>query len=381
VPFTRPLAGLILAAVRTQNRFAFDASGRVLVLFDGQEILVHGGDDESPRWKREVEAEPIGLAATGEAVVTLEAGGKITWWSVSDGEPLGSAASGKDAFALASARSAAVCVAVLPGGVEGAELGKDLRSLPFAGTITAAAVRDDGARIAVGSENGVVTIATGEGEVVGTSKLEGPVASLCFCPAGDGPGSWLATSADRVLRVGPGGGPPSNVTRAQGMTPDCVCTSLDGALFAVRLDAHTMIALALPPGENVVQLRYVDREVAGVAFGPGRRLGVGLLGGDGNIVDIPGKQLLRTDTFAGRKHNRWLVDTVIDPAAALPAREGAAGASADAPETEAPETEAPETEAPSEEAPQADPNADRFPSVWVGLAIVAIVAVVVILIR
>ena len=130
---------------------------------------------------------------------------------------------------------------------------------------------------------------------------------------------WLVTTGDRVLRIGPEGGPAEPVTRAEGMTPDCVSASEDGSMFAVRLTPEIVMALAFPSRETVVQLRYLERKVSGVAFGPDRLLGVGLVGGDGNVVDIPAEQLRRTDTFPGRVHNRWLVSTVIKPGLLPPA--------------------------------------------------------------
>jgi hypothetical protein len=156
-----------------------------------------------------------------------------------------------------------------------------------------------------------VRIVSAEGDAVGARKLEAAVTSLCFNPAG----FWIATSGDCVFRVAENGATSEQITRAEGATPDCVCASTDGSMLAMRLNDTLVIALALPSRDTVVQLGYMDRKVAGVAFGPGRLLGIGLLGGDGNVVDIPAKQLRRTDTFEGRPHNSWLVNTVIKPEA------------------------------------------------------------------
>jgi hypothetical protein len=310
----------------------------VLVVYDGKEVLVHG-KDEAPLWRKTLAGEIIGLAAIKDAVVTLEAGGKISWWSRGSGEPLGTVTTGESAFALISARSAAVCVSVLPGGVEIAERGKELRSIPFPGTVTTAALRDDGAEIALGNTDGDVTIVTREGAPVATSKLEGAVASLCWSPAG----FWIATAGERIVRIDPTGGPPRPITRAGGFKPDCLATSSDGALFAMRLDEHMLMSYGYPPGEQVVQLRYMEREITGLAFGPPRRLGVGLRGGDGNVADIRDGQLYRTDTFPGRKHNSWLVGININPSAAPPVAGGAA-----APQTDAEPASAPLAQGPSE---------------------------------
>jgi WD40 repeat protein len=344
--------------VGTVNRFAFSGSGYVLALFDGNELLVYSDGD--PRWRKDLAAEPIGLAATADVVVTLEAGGKISWWRVRDGELIGSADTGENALALVSARSAAVCAAVLPGGVEIAELSKDLRSIPFRGPVTAAALSDDGARIAVGSEDGEVAIVTRRGEPIGTSKLDAAVSSLCWTPAG----FWIATAGDRVMRVNAKGGPAERITRAGGMAPDCACASADGALFAIRVKPDMMMSYGYPPDQQVVQLHYYEREIAGVSFGHGRLLGVGLLGGDGNIVDIPAGQLLRTETFSGRKHNSWLVGVNIQPGNAPKA----------APSAPAAEPEPPAEDPPAEDPPAVDPPPKPFPVAWLLAVIVAIVA-------
>ena len=301
------------------NLCAFDAQGRVLVVFDGREMLVHGGSDEAPLWKRNLDDDPVGVAAAVDAVVSLDASGKLRWWSFAGGEPVGEAHVGGAPLALASARAHSACAVVLPDGVAViSERGAPPRTLALDGA-TAAALTHDGARLAMGSRSGAVQIVTTAGEPVGASKLEEAVTSLCWSPAG----FWIATSGDRVLRIPADGGEVDSITRAGGMAPSCVSASADGCMFAARLTDDITMALAYPSRETVVQLRYIGRTVGGVAFGPGHLLGVALEGGDGNIVDIPEEQLRRTDTFPGRTHNRWMVSTNIHPGALPPGHLGA----------------------------------------------------------
>jgi hypothetical protein len=295
------------------NLCAFDAEGRVLVISDGRQVLVHGGADESPRWKHDLGADLVGLAAAGDAVMALESTGTVRFWAMVAGSPIGVVELGTPATALAAARTKALCAAVVPEGVAVVERGAEPRILPSPGAC-AVAFTADGARLAIGGQDGEVRILTAAGEAVGTSKLEGAVSSLCWSPAG----MWIATTGDRVLRILPEGGPPEPITRAGGMAPDCVTASSEGNMLAVRLTPDIVMALAYPSKETAVQLRYLERKASGVAFGPGRLLGVALVGGDGNIVDIPEKQLRRTDTFPGRTHNRWLVSTLIAPDVVLP---------------------------------------------------------------
>jgi WD40 repeat protein len=296
------------------NLCAFDASGRVIVISDGRQVLVHGGSDEAPLWKRDLDADLVGLAAAGDAVATLESSGKVSFWAIDGGAPLGVVTVLGSPTALSAARERARFAAVLPGGVAVVERGGEPRIIALEGA-SAAAFTDDGARLAVGAASGEVKIVTAAGDPVGTSRLDGAVTSLCWSSAG----MWIVTTGDRVLRLAPEGGPPEPITRAGGMAPDCVSASGDGTMLAVRLTPEIVMALAYPSKETVVQLRYIERTVSGVAFGPGRLLGVGLVGGDGNIVDIPAEQLRRTDTFPGRTHNRWLVSTMIKPGLLPPA--------------------------------------------------------------
>jgi WD40 repeat protein len=298
----------------TPNLFAYDPIGLVLVVSDDHEVLVHRGADEAPKWRHRVDGDLVGLGAGGDTVITLESQGKLTFWKGEDGAVIEAFALGKAATGLAVIRNGSKCAVVSADGVT--IVCREMAPLDLAAPgATAAAWSRDGARLAIGDASGTVRILSAAGDAIGATRLEEPVASLCFSPAG----FWIATGGDRVFRVAEDGSSVEQITRADGMKPDCVCASTDGSMFAVRLSDTLMIALAYPSRETVVQLSYLDREIAGVAFGPDRLLGVGLRGGDGNIVDITEKQLRRTDTFEGRTHNRWMVSTVIKPEVLPPA--------------------------------------------------------------
>lgn len=308
------------------NLFAFDSIGSVFALFDGQEVLVHGGADETPKWKKHLGGELTGLDAGGDAVITLERSGKLTFWHNEDGAELETIDLGAEALALTATRNGSTCAVVIDGAILIAARGIATRRIEAPGA-TAAAWSRDGARLAVGDATGAVRIVATAGETVCAVQIEEPVSSLCYSPAG----FWIATGGDRIFRIDEGGASPEQITHAGGYAPDCVSASTDGSMLALRLSETMVLALALPSRDTVVQLGYLDRKVAGVAFGPERLLGVGLLGGDGNIVDITEKQLRRSDTFPGRAHNRWMVSTTIKPELLPPAppraaRQGAAPA-------------------------------------------------------
>ena len=291
---------------------AFDPSGSSLAVTDGDELLVYGGLEDEPRWARTLPSRIVGLGAGEGSVTTYEARGVLSWWSGS-GEVYASTTVGDDGLALATARDGQACAVVFPDRVVLVERGAASRTVRIP-EATAAAFSFDGGRVAVGTASGRLEILTFAGERLGGSMLEAGVRSLASSPRG----SWYAASGDRIVRINATGGEPSRVTRATGLTPDCLCVSDDGTLFAVRLDDHTVIALSDPPTQNVVQLVYPSRTATGLAFGAGRVLGVALDGGDANYVDIPNKELRRTDTFSHREHVRWLVQVGIHPEAAPP---------------------------------------------------------------
>jgi hypothetical protein len=298
----------------TPNLFAYDPSGRVFVVVDGKEVLVHGGADEAPRWRKSVDAELVGLGAGGDAVITLERSGQLTFWSSDDGVALETIAAGEAPLALAVTRNGSACAVVFADGITVVTRGAAPQRIA-ATAATAAAWSRDGARLAIGEASGAVRIVSAAGDAVGSTRIEEPVSSLCYSPAG----SWIATGGAGLFRVDEAGASVAPITRVSGYSPDCVCASTDGSMLAVRLSDALMLALALPSRDTAVQLRYLDRQIAGVAFGPDRLLGVGLVGGDGNIVDVTEQQLRRSDTFPGRTHNRWAVSTTINPEVLPPA--------------------------------------------------------------
>lgn len=317
----------------SRNLLAFDPSALTLAIADDHDLLVHGGPEEVPLWVRKLPAPITGVGAGGGLITTLDERGVVSWWSTS-GEVYSTVTVGDGGLSLATAPDGQACAVLFADRVVLTERGAASRTIRIAGA-TATAFSTDGGRVAIGTETGQVRILTFAGEPMGESQLEAAVRSV----ASSVRGAWYLTSADRVLRIGPTGGEAHRVTRAGGYEPDCISVSADGALFAVRLDDSTVVALGDPPGETVASVTYPERKVSGVAFGGGRILGVALAGGDGNYVDIPNKQLRRTETFEGRTHNRWLVQVGMKPEAAPPAQQSAppqARPSAPAPKPAAP---------------------------------------------
>jgi len=279
-------------------------------------ILAHSGADESPLWKQTCDDPVIAVGATKTEIVTLDEHGRLVWWDAKEGKRLATTELGDPAVALAVAADG-TCAAALPERVVITRRGET----EHAATLSVAAAHslawsDDGARLAVGTEQGTVQVfeAAG-GDPIGKADVEETVRSIAWNTGG----FWLATAGERVVRIAADGGGCEPVTRAVGMSPDFVTCSADGSRFALRLDALTTVVLAYPSRDTVAQFSYIERQVVGLAFGPGPWLGVGLDKGDGNKINLETEAIHRTDTQPGRTHNSWLLSASFERGAPRPA--------------------------------------------------------------
>lgn len=309
--------------------FAYHPRGDLLALADGPELLVYNGEDESPRWRHAGSGGLIALGITEDRIVSLTQEGKLTSWPLDGAAPLTELDLGDDPRALAVAADGTAAVA-LAGEVAVAAPDGARRALPIAG-VTALAWSGDGARLAVGGDDGRLRIAPtaagdGAAPAAESPELGAPIRSVAWNPAG----FWIATAGEQVFRVDADGGAATRLTGAAGMEPDAVACSPDGALVGLRLDARTVAVLALPSKDTVASLQYLDREVVGLGFGPAPWLGVALDRGDGNKINLRTQAVHRTDPHPGRERTRWLISASIDPAALPAGRPARAPASAPA---------------------------------------------------
>lgn len=291
------------------NLFAYDRTGAVIGVADGAEILAHSGADESPLWAQTCDDPLVAVGATKREIVTLDERGRLVWWDARDGKRLATTELGDPATALAVADDG-TCAAALPEQVVITRRGEPER----AATLAVAAARslawsDDGARLAVGTEQGTVQVfeATG-GEPIGKTDAEETVRSIAW----NAGGLWIATAGERLIRIAADGASSETVTRAEGMSPDLVTCSADGARVAFRLDAITAAVMAYPSRDTVASFSYIERQVVGLAFGPDSWLGVGLDKGDGNKINLETRAIHRTDTQPGRPHNSWLLSASFE---------------------------------------------------------------------
>jgi sugar lactone lactonase YvrE len=290
-----------------QTNFAYDRGGNLIVIGDNSEVLVHSGADESPLWRKTLPAPLAGVGATADTVITLDANGKLTWWNGKSGQE-GETVNLNHAPRALAVKPDGTCAVSLPESIVIINRVQEKRTLlvPNAGAL---AFSDTGSHLAVGTDDGRIRVFPAHGDdPIGSTEIQDPVRSIAW----NGNNFWLATSGDRVFRVDPEGKSSEQITRAGGMTPDCVASSADGTLIAVRLDPKTVVVLAYPSKDSVATIQYTDRRAVGLAFGPVPYFGIGLDSGDGNKFNLRTKAVHRTDTHPGRTHNSWLLSVAIE---------------------------------------------------------------------
>ncbi|WAS89885.1 hypothetical protein [Nannocystis punicea] len=283
---------------------AFDSTGRNLVLADDAEFLVHDGPSEGPRWRRDCKSPLIAVGATADAVISVDEDGQAVWHDPQRDVQRATAEAGDLARAAAISPSGHVLVATSDGAVELTPSGPGRRHAWPDATVVAWGV---GGQILVADQQGKVGV-FGPAGLVLEVQLEAPPVAATW----NARGFWIVATARKLLRIEGGalhhltGGPADMPIRA-------VASSLGGDAIAMVLGESLVIVLSWPGRDNIGQLRYLDRVVDGVQFGPEPWLAVGLDGGDGNKFDLGNGNLNRTDTHPGREHRRWMVSVSVNP--------------------------------------------------------------------
>jgi hypothetical protein len=287
-------------------RFAYDKSGSVIACVDQAELLAYSGSDEHPMWRHTCEAPLAGVGTTPGEVVSVDVEGRLSRWEALSGSRLHQVELGSTARALSVARDG-TCAVLLDQMVAVVSGGRVTRKVPLPGA-TAIALSDDGARLAIGSEQGRVHIHdVRAGIESATSEVGDSVRGICW----NVQGFWLATAGERICRVNPNGGEASSIIKASGRKPEHLASSADGVLIACQMERGEVNLVMLPSKEMVGTLSY-QRSVEGLAFGPDVWLGVGLDRGDGNKINLVTGACHRTDTHPGRAHNSWELLVNVD---------------------------------------------------------------------
>ncbi|MDC0718965.1 hypothetical protein [Nannocystis bainbridge] len=283
---------------------AFDSAGRNLVLADDAELLVHDGPSEGPRWRRDCKSPLVAVGATPDAVISVDEDGQAVWHDPQRDEQRATAEAGDIARDAAVSPAGHVLVATADGVVELTQSGPGRRHAWPGAAVVAWGVSG---QFLVADEQGKVGVFGPDGLLFDV-EVGAPVVAAAW----NARGFWVVALANKLLRVESGavhhltGGPADTPIRA-------IACSLGGDAIAMVLGESLVIVLSWPGRDNIGQLRYMDRAVTGVQFGPEPWLAVGLDGGDGNKFDLSNGNLNRTDTHPGREHRRWMVNVSVNP--------------------------------------------------------------------
>lgn len=286
---------------------AYDPSGALIVLADGSELLVHDGPSEGPLWRRTEEHPIVAVGAAAGSVISVDRSGRARWFDARRDHVQATVATGSPTHAADVAANGDLLLAhadgarVLTRGGPGPRIDwPDARAVAWA---------DDG-RMLVAGNDGTAGEFDPRGQLLHRVQLDAPIVAATWNPQG----FWILATARKFVRLV--GGELHHLTSApEDMPVRAVACAGDGSRIGFALGDDLVLVLAWPSRDNVGQLRYLDRKVSGLAFGPAPWLGVGLDGGDGNKFDLQTGDLSRTDTHPGRPHRRWLVKCSANPPA------------------------------------------------------------------
>ena len=293
--------------------FDYDRKGQLIVLTDGAELLVHDGESEAPLWRQTEPSDIVGVAALPNRVVSVDSDGWVRWRDARSGDELCQVQLDAEPRALAASATGQVAVA-LPESV----------AIMTEGQLDRHIAVDDPRCLAWNPEGKLgVGSGTGTGYQFGRGEtnefhadLPGPIDAIDW----NEQGLWVMAVAHDVFRLSSEalgritGGP-------EDMPIQNLACSPGGHYIAMQLGPSLVLILEYPSRETDSQVRYPDRTITGIRFGPHPWLGVGLTGGDGNKFNLDNGGTHRTDTHEGRNHNRWMV--MVN--ATRSEREGAAG--------------------------------------------------------
>lgn len=290
---------------------AYDRTGSLIVLSEGAELLVHDGPSEGPLWRRSDGGAIVAVGAADGAAIAVDEAGFVRWYDARREQLQAAVEAGVHARGAAVASNGEVAV-FHDGGIRvvtrvGIRVDLELPEPAVAGWSA------DG-RLLFGMPSGKIGEVDGRGEMLRGLTLKGePIVGVAYNPLG----FWVVASASRLARIDDGPDLEGRVHHLTGMPDDLkvrdVTCSERGELIAFSLGEREVAVMAWPSRESAGSLEYPERRVTNLAFGPDRKLAVGLDLGDGNKFDLRARGLARTDTHPGREHHRWLVSVSCHP--------------------------------------------------------------------
>ena len=286
--------------------FSCGPAGGLLVTTDGPEVLVCDLDTDDFAWSHRMPAEVVGVRCTEEAVLAVDAAGRLQRLHRKEGTLLGECDCQVTATGLAATAGGTWAVVHDGGAVVGHSEG--IREyIPLAGTRFASFLPGE-------DRLGLATAA----EVVGFGDDLQPGHRIAMDEEITGlgataQGEWLVTTPQEMQCIAVDGTRRKRVGRAgRKRRMSAGVASRDETIFACRVDDHQVLLCGQRFG-RLGSITWFDPERVGeLEFGPHPWLGVGLGGGNGNLFSLTESRIHRTDPRPGREVHRWALACEID---------------------------------------------------------------------
>jgi hypothetical protein len=287
--------------------YAYAATGQVIVLADGPELLVYSGANDQGMWKVMCTDILMGVGYTKTHVHAIDGAGLLCTYRLIDGLEQGRIETGASPWGLVVSElgadaiiTAGSLVLVRPGGAA--------ETFPLASP-RCAAFGAGGSRLAVGGAGGalsVIDVATGA--VVGAGAFPAAIKGVAWRATGQ----WVVGHGNQLDFVD-----PESLAVQKSVLVDApivrFAISEDGAIAAVQV-AESLVRLFELASDTTVGEVEFQRPLFGLAFGPATWLGFGFDDGDANRLDVLTGKMTRTQAHPGRAQNAWAMNVRVNHA-------------------------------------------------------------------
>ncbi len=272
---------------------------------DGPELLVYRGDG-APTWRELINGVLVGMAFVGDEVVTLDASGRLSWWSRHDGAPLETVETRDNARRLVVSSDGALAVVTHSGIVIVPVQGQPFW-LDHPGA-TAVSFGPDGQSLGVGTDQGEFSAIDLQSRLSwGRISLGGSIGGVGWSNA---LGEWVATAGTSLYLVKGDARSLGNRLPVRGLLGR-LAVSAEGTVAAAVAGKSVMV-FELTQGRFAGELA-LDRAIHDLGFGRGAWLGVGLDDAEAALVELLSGEQGRTEPHPSRTRTSWSVTNTVDP--------------------------------------------------------------------
>jgi hypothetical protein len=285
-----------------RHGIAYDRGGRVLALVDAEDLLVHDGETGAPLFRESFGEPLLGVTIAGDDLVVVGELGLVVRLTLLRREL---SRVDLDATLETFAARADGVVAVAQEHVVSVVTPGEVKVLKHA-RVSALAFSSDGATLLLAKGDKAsrlvwldATTFEPLGELITKQRVHAivPRGSAFYVAQGAQLDRLTTHDADVQLIVSDAGFVITDVAFAEGRN----------APFALQCERSIVDVYEANSTRRLMRLQYPMRVTRGVAFGPGRWLGIGLSGGDANRIQLDQRSVLRTTTHPGREHAKWIV--------------------------------------------------------------------------